>query len=275
MTNIKSSVDFDHINDTVQIAMKAAEKFQFKVAQGHLQVLLTSFPGLKAILRIYNNSLTSISEGLKDDILTRAAALREVQKANKEFEQGVAKNTDALSAPPKYDPEVLYQDLSHESLKVFDKNMNQVQTELNKRGIFTGYCPVLPITQPPLDVTKLKAIGLPADTFAGYSILKKQFVAGITVEELHKMMSMPHDVSMSEAKKKELEEEAIGHFKEIILAKYKNLKLVQMGGTHGWWSAYWFWFAPASEFRALKACTINSTTVQSLSIKNWSFPFKR
>lgn len=274
-TKVKASLDFDKLNDTLELITQAAKKFQFKVAQGEMQALLTMYPGAKSALRVYNNTLTSISEGMTDGHLTRAGARSEVDMANTEFSAAIKKSIDTLSQPSKYDPEVLYKDLSHDTLKVFDTNMNAVQVQLNKRGVFTGYVPVLPITQPPLDAGKLRSNGIVAENFAGYTILKKQFVAGITYDELKKLMPIQPGPGVSEAKVKAAEEEALKHFREVIEAKYRHLKLVQMGGTTGWWNAYWFWYATASEFKVLKSCTINSTTVQSLKIQNWSFPFHR
>lgn len=275
MANGKEVLDRDSIKDTFDLATKAAEKFQFKVAQGHLQVLLNQFPGIKTALRNYNNTLTSISEGLKDGALTRAGALIEVRSAGVELESAMSKAMDTLSQPAKYDPEVLYKDLSKDSLKVYDKNMNEVQTKLNRSGVFVGYVPILPLTTPALDHSKLKAAGIPADHFAGYTILKKEFVAGIHRDEINKLLSEEITPSTSASKRKELEDEVIKHFQESVQAKYKHLKLVQMGELASWWESIWFWYAPASEFKLLKSCTIASATVQSLKIKNWSFPFNR
>lgn len=269
------SIDHDAIEDALALASTAAKKLQFKVAQGHAQVLLSLFPGLKTALRTYTNTLTSINEGLTDGALTKKGAVTEAEMANNVLREAVHKATDALSQPAKYDPDVLYKDLSQETLKVYDENMNSIQTTLNKRGLFVGYAPVLPIMQPPLDATKLKRAGIPSESFAGYTILKKEFVAGITAEELKKLMSEQPGPGMSEAKKKKLEEEALVHFREAVEAKYKHLKLTQMGNVAGWWGAYWFWYATSAEFKVLKACTINSTAVSSLKISRWNFPFHR
>ena len=276
MTKEKAVVDFDQFNDTVSLATHAAGKFQFKVAQGHLQVLLNLFPGTRPALRVYNNTLTSINEGLRDQALTRAGALVEIKLANTKLESDLKKAMDSLSQPSKFDPEKLYHDLSHESLKVYDKNMNEIQTKLNKTGMFTGYVPVLPLTQPPLNVDKLNRIGITADHFAGYTILKKQFVAGISRDQLIKMRPKTKPgVIYTENQKKQLDEDAVQTFRDIIERKYAHLKMTMMGEPTSWWEAVWLWYAPTSEFKALKSCTINEATVQSLKIKGWSFPFHK
>lgn len=274
-TPVKATLDFEKIDDMVSSIAQAATKFQFKVAQGEMQALLTALPGAKTPLKVMNNTLVSINEGMRDGHLTRKGAAHEIELAITQFKDSIQKLSDSLSQPSKFDPEVLYKDLSKDTLKVYDKNMNQVQVQLNHSGMFTGYVPVIPITQPPLDMAKLKAAGIAADTFAGYTILKKQFVAGITLEQLHKMAPKAADPNTPREKAKKLEEEALQQFREVIESKYRNLKLVQMGGQIGWWNAYWFWFVNSSEFKLMKSCTINSTTVQSLPVKSWGFPFHR
>ena len=265
-------VDHDAVNDNLALAAKAALDLQFKTAQGYIKLLLTQIPGLRPALRTYNNTLTSITEGIADGALTRAGAKVECKQANDELETAVSKVLKGLTEPSPFDPEALYKDLDTSTLKVYDTNMNQVQVQLNKHGIFTGYVPIVPVTKPSLDTAKLKAHGIAADNFAGYSILKKEFVAGITHDKLKLLENAPD----AKGKNKVISEKAaIKEFEALVLSKYKGLHLELMAEPTGWWGAMWFWFGTKKEFEVLKHCTLSTGASESLKMIGWSFPFNR
>lgn len=275
-TTATESVDYDEVIDNVDMATAAALKFQFKTAQGYLNILLNLLPSLKPALRVYKNALTSIAEGLADEAITKTQATKELEGENNKLKIAAMKATkDAESDKPRFGEQDLLKDLNRDSLKVYDTNMNQVQTHLNKHGIFAGYVPILPITQPALDTSKLKKAGIASDNFAGYSILKKEFVAGITSEALHKLIAAEKTIKTSPKSEAARTDAALEEFKKIIEAKYKHLKLVQMGEVTGYWGAYWIWYAPASLFKTLKHCTMGISGGDSLKLRQWSFPFKR
>lgn len=270
-----SPVDLEKINDLLISLRKESYAFQFKLAVHTLQEIITEIPGLKSSGKIYKNVLLSIEEGLNEKVLTKKRAQEDLSAGIADFTNAYNELAKGFTQTKSAIDEVLYQAVGTDQLKVYEKNMDLVQKSIIKTGAFVGYVPILPLTGPPLDSNKLNRMGIAADKFAGYTILKKQFVAGISIDYLKDGT----DITTVDPKKRLAKGDSfdtiVGEFKEIILSKYAHLHLTEIAPHISWWGATWFWFSTNAELSIWKRCTINENEVSSLKVRKWSFPFAK
>lgn len=271
------SVDEDHVSNLMSDLISAIKKCQLEVAKSTINLLVASIPGLKNSAMTLKNAIVSATEGLRDKATTKAVVIADLTEEYNLLQESLSKILDNLRNPaPTSFEEALQQDLDRTSLRVYDKDMNVVQTRLNKSGVFTGYVPVLPISGPPLDAAKLNRAGIPAERFAGYTILNKQFVAGISNDFVRaNVQTVGKDGKKRESIREGDRQKILDEFVETVKARYKHLHMNLAADPHSWWDATWFWFLGSAEYRRMLSCTINDNTVQSLKVKKWSFPFVR
>lgn len=249
-------------------------KFNSVISSARL--LLQEIGGAKASITKFINSVRSVHEGLNSGAITKAQVQLELKDALFFLRLGVVAQLDLIRNPPATSfEESLEKDLSRDPLKVYERDMNVVQTRLSKDGLFTGYVPVLPLSNPPLDAEKLQRAGIPATRYAGYTILNKQFVAGISLDYI-----LAHTKSKikpgSEGRLISGDKEAqaiIQEFRETVQARFRHLKLTEVTDPHAWWGGIWLWMASGSELKKMHSCTINETTVSALKFRKWDFPF--
>lgn len=270
-----AAVDVDKINDLVSTLQKELKTMAFNNAVQTLGQIMTEMPGLRASIKVIKNTVLSIQEGLEDKVLTKKAALEELKAAFEEFAEGLQTILDELTHEKPALDEYLYQAIGTDPLKVFQGSMDKVQRSILKTGVFVGYLPILPLTGPPLDAIKLKKKGVPAQAFAGYTILEKQFVAGISLDYI-RAHSTPADGTGKKSKNKEASPEKIlDEFRDVLKSKYGHLHMSELAPPISWWGAMWIWMATSKEVDVWKTCTINQTAVSSLKVSKWSFPFVR
>lgn len=273
----QSSVDLERTNDLIKSLEKEMKSLQFKLAVHSLQEILTEIPGLRSSAKVLKNSILSVEEGLNSGVIKKVAAQIDMGQAFDDFAKNYAKMTTEFSSKKPAFDETLYQAVGHDQLKVYTGSMDKIQRAITKAGVFTGYTPVLPLTSPPLDATKLKRQGIASQTFAGYTILEKQFVAGISVDFINanvpKAEALPNEKPTRKVKPTETPEKILSEFRDIILTRYAHLRLREMAQPMSWWGATWLWFATERELEIWKKCSINPTTVSSLKISKWGFPF--
>lgn len=266
--------DREEAEDALELLFQFANHFQWTKAFAQIQPLLKAAPGIKQAVTIYRNTLLSVQEGLRDGVTTRQSASADLLRANIELKEAYSNYTEKLdsndrNATPAEKWLLLDIDNTSNPLKVYDRNMNEIQTRINREGVFSGFVPILPIVSPQLDPAKLKKKGIPSNSYAGYTILEKQFIAGISHEYIRTNLNLPAKGVPSEKQTKLVVDE----FRDLLLAKYRSRRFVEMSSPASWWGAQWLWFSTNTEYNVLKECTIVPNAVSSLKIKSWSFPF--
>lgn len=272
-------VNQDLVKDLLDQAGGDALKFKFNSAIAASRLLLQEIPGARASITVFINTVRSVDEGLNSGTILKPQASLELHDAIFHLRLGVVTQLDLINNPPPTSFEdALKNDLSRDPLRAYEADKNKLQMAINKTGIFAGYLPVLPLSNPPLDAAKLVKAGIPASSFAGYTILNKQFVAGVSLDYIlahartKGKQNQPVTVQHMLSGDKEAQA-IITEFRETVQARYRSLKLTEMTEPHAWWGAIWLWMATPSEYRAMHACTINSTTVSSVKFRKWDFPF--
>lgn len=249
------------ILDTNKMLWKAARNLRFNEAQADLSVILKYLPGFKAALRSISNNLISFKEGLETGDVTKKAYIEYLDDTQPDF---TARLEEFIQDQYKQVDPIGIGDLTRDSLKVYDKDMNQVQQKLLKNGLFAGYLPVIPITRPPLSVPKLERVGYSAEAYAGYTFVKKQLVLGISRNLLAQHTSAKFKI-----------DDVFKEFQESFLKKHGKSKYVAVGQPLSWWEARWVWLISPDELNLFKKCTIVDGTASGLVVSKWSLPFIR
>jgi hypothetical protein len=271
-------VDQDLVRDLLDQIDSDSLKSKYNSAISSARLLLQEIPGARSSITEFINTVRSVDEGTDAGAITKAQGTLELKDAIFHMRLGVVTQLDLINNPPATSfEESLQQDLSRDPLRAYDADKNKLQVALNKTGIFTGYLPILALSNPPLDAAKLVRRGIPASSFAGYTILNKQFVAGISLDYIlahNKAKGKKPTANVQHMLSNDKEAQAIiQEFRETVQARYKHLKLTEMTEPHAWWGAIWLWMSSSSEYKAMHACTINDTTASSLKFRKWDFPF--
>lgn len=276
-SNVHTSVDEDAVRDVLERIRSEILQGKFNLAIASCRALLTTLPGAKSSAIAFINTIRSAVEGMSSGAVTKAQAKADLLAGIEDLKDSVQAILDLVKNPPASSfEEALDQDLSRSPLRVYDDSMNQVQTRLTRDGVFTGYVPIIPISGPPLDPDKLNKAGIPAARFAGYCILKKQFVAGLSLDYIRAHSSLPGKNGVARrAKKEDSPEKIIQEFRETVLGRYRHLHLNEMAEPTSWWGGIWLWFAPSKEVALMHRCTISPVTVSSLKVSKWHFPFAK
>ena len=268
-----NAVNIELMYEILDEFKRALRNGVFNNAKALLLRMQTNMPGLKSSIQKFKNALTSIQEGVASEALSKAQAGLELKESLDEFEDNFRSFVSALSVDkPSFDEE-LQSRLTPDSLKVFSKDKDSLQRALLKSGVYVGYAPVLALAGPPFNPGKLQHAGIPAESFAGYCILKKQFVAGISLDYINAHLDTTVSGKKSKSKDTEQKSVLIDEFKEILTRRYRSLRLEDAAPPLSWYGAMWFWMVPASELQVWRDCTISPTKVGSVAIKKWSFPF--
>lgn len=268
-----TSFDVDKAADHLEILLKYANHFSWQKAFAQIPVLLSVIPQLKLAVTLYRNTLLSVQEGLRDGALTRQEASKELFSANLLLKEAYDVQLENLNSKKLtlQEKRTLLEDLHLNTLKVYDRNMNEVQTRLGREGLFLGFAPVLPLMSPPLDHSKLKALGIPSRVFADYVILERQFVVGVSQDYIKTTFGLgPRQTATPKQSTIILDE-----IRDLVRTRFRSKSLTEMAEPASWWGAQWMWFVSKGEFKQLRACTIADSSEVRLRVRSWSFPFKR
>ncbi len=143
--------------------------------------------------QIIFNKFVNVSNTLRVDEITRPSAIKMIKDLVKELEIALA-NQQLIEEikEPKADGET--SDLSlgfnfdnekvKELLETYDGSKTKLEADLIKNHKVIGYAPVLPLTKPGLMAENLNRVGIKASRVAGYTVLDKQLVVGISLDFL-------------------------------------------------------------------------------------------
>jgi len=281
-----SAVNVEAVQELLKDLEFALGKLQIETAKATLRAILTQIPGIKSKNAAFLNAITSIQEGVASDDISMREQQRMLKDEFKGYELHLNNMLEEVRTPSQKEEMLSISDLlehSKHALTSFEQNRDSLERAIAERGIVTAYAPVLALTTPMLEVSKCKANAFNATSFEGYPILHKQMVAGISTEKILDMVNEGKGSSVPGKPKKssgrlpgsthEQRQEVLDQFVDSVISKYPKLKLISVGAPYHWYETTWFWMLPQAHFNLLKRCTLSPTTVQSLSIKKWSFPF--
>lgn len=227
---------------------------------------------LRDSLVVLFNTFTSLVDEVAADDITPAEAKTQLQKVAQKFLVAVADLTEEKSrSDTSFETRQL---LNRQFLNRTVEARSQIQQALIKAGVFVGYAPIIPITQPNLMVDALTKKGIKARMYEGYPLLEKQLIAGITMERQGKVVdptkSIPNQKRISEKKRVEKNNMNFEAFVESVKAKFPTMKLVVVGPVNSWWSATWVWLVPEKEFDILRKATFGGG---AFKVMKWGFAF--
>lgn len=235
-------------------------------AQAVLKRMITVLPGLKKSANVLINTIVSVREGLASKEITKKTATEDLKSGIAEFQEALDAIIESVDVSDSSEEQVIddLPSLLKDQLTPYDSSANEIQVKLNKNGVFVGYAPVLPLCKPPLSKEALKKNAFPFKDFGGYLILEKQLVVGFSNDYIRQHLN-----------KKDKEATLLEEMLDTVKAKYRNMKLVEVGGLSGWYGAKWYWLLPESQLRLLRKSTIAGPNSSSFSVSKWSFPFFR
>lgn len=257
-----TTIDQEELQQLFKDLSSHLRQGKFQNAKALLQRMVTQLPGLKKAANIFTNTIISVQEGLSTAEITKKAATEELRSALDIYKETLDSIIEDVTTHEQLDPVKDLPGLNN--LSDYDSDANEIQVKLNKSGVFVGHAPVLPMASPPLSQEALKKNAFLAEDFNGYPILKKQLVVGFSNEYVQQHIS-------KSMKREAVLEELVN----IVKAKYKSLKLVQVGPAAGWYGATWFWLVPDRDLGLLRKSTISGPGSTSLKVSKWSFPFYR
>lgn len=285
---VKASVDDVAVNESLKDLEHHLRNNQFNNARATLRVIMTRMPGVKNYNIQLLNTLTSVEEGRASEELSMTKAAKEVKEAFQLYRSHIQRVLDELHTPTQ--EEELHSldgvfNLSKQTLLSFETHRAQIRDRIREQGVVVTSAPVLGLFAPMLDVAKLKANGFKSRSLEGYPVLLDQMVVGISTEYIlrlvksdgmrKKKMVIDKTGKSVESTTPEQRAEAKEQFLDTVLQKFKpnGQRLANIGGEVIFESASWFWLVPADHLKLWRSCTTSPTTVNSLSIKNWNFPF--
>lgn len=272
------SVDDEQISELLEELHGACKTMKTNLARQIVSRILTLLPGIRQSSTVLKNAITSAEEGIRDKSAKKSEIIEDLLEEYDTYEEGVKTVLHNLRNPtPTTFEEGLSQDLKRVSLDTYDKDKNQIQQTLLKTGIFTGYIAVLPISNVALDAKKLNRAGIPAESFAGYTILNRQFVAGISNDYIRERTVKKKREGKAPArldKDKKAPAKILQEFHDLVVGKYRSLKLYQAAEPISWWDATWYWFIQPQMMETMRRCTIQDGPASRLIFTKWSFPYK-
>lgn len=281
---VVASIDASQIEEILSDLLKEAKNMQLQVMRASLSRMRTLLPGVRDENRIVLNTVLSVEEGLASGEIGPQRARRDMVEAVENYATKVRAMIQSLVTPSQEEEarqgELLDLALHQARGKIqeFEKHRAEVMSQVKRSGIAVVTAPVLAITAPVLDVAKLKNNGFTATSLEGYPVLHKQTVLGLSVEALHRLSGGDglKEVKLSDGTStRSLKPERRDEIKEEVIATFlaKNPGFIQTGREHSMDGVSWFWFLPENHIKLMKRCTLSPTTVQSLTVKDWGFPF--
>ena len=176
-----SQVDDTAVLELLRDVGFALKNSQFQVAKANLSLMLKHLPSLKSKNVALLNALTSLQEGLDSRDLTKKEFTAQLREEFTAYRLSVETVLAELKIPTQKDEMLSLEELlSHQksTLTSFEETRDSLERKLlDGSGVVVAYAPVIPISQPPLDVAKLKANAFKSESFMGYPILHKMMVA--------------------------------------------------------------------------------------------------
>lgn len=275
----KVSIDDTAVNESLSDLEHALSRQQFDVAKATLRVILTAMPGIKSKNIAFLNALTSMQEAVQTKEMTMREFSTELKQEFTAYRLSVLKMIEEVNTPSQKD-ELSINDMldkSGNALSKYEKSRDQIEKTMLDSGFVVTYAPVLPISTPILDVSRLNSNGFKSETFAGYPIIHDQFIVGISMDRIFQEVDDMLGVRLKDTGKTPTEEqrqEVYDNLLDSVKSKFSRQRLRPVGAPYHWYNAIWFWMLPESHYKLLKSCTISAATVESLHLKKWSFPFR-
>ncbi len=215
--------------------------------------------GLRHPLVLIFNQFQSLRDALVEDEISLKEAEAELQKATNAFLNAVAVVSEfyAQNNTKKEVQDVLTRQFIRNATASSKADLNR---EVNKNGVYVGYAPIIPIVQAPIDVNFLKRKGLKVRSYEGYAILEKQLIVGMTLDMQGKISGLPHQSANKPSASYE-------DFVDTVKAKFRSLRLVEVGKPRHEMSASWTWLVPAKELDWI------SSSTKTRIITSWGFAF--
>lgn len=258
-------VDAELALDLLNNLKTSASKMMLQTVLSAASRLQTLMPVLKKPLVILRNTLDGVSSALEDGSIKQAAAKRMTAEAVAAFEDQVKLQLSMLS---RQSDQELKRELVVDSLNEYSVDLDSIKRKLINQPYFVGYTSVLPVVTPFLSMQALTDSGFQAELYHGYTILKKQFVAGLSTDYIRKRLE-------SESDRKLTADDVYNEFIDLIKAKHRGLNLVSLGNTVSVENCAFTWLMPDRQLRVLRTCTSAGRGSKNLNIKSWGFPFTR
>jgi hypothetical protein len=275
----KVSVDDTAIKESLRDLEYALSQQQFDVAKATLRVILTAMPGIKSKNVAFLNALTSMREAVDTKEMTPREFSTELKSEFVAYRLSVLAMIEEVNTPSQKDELSLHDalDKSGNALSKYEKSRDQIEKAILDTGFVVTYAPVMPISTPILDVARLTSNGFKSETFAGYPILHNQFVVGVSMDRIFQEVDEMLGTELKKVGKTPTEDQRQAVYDNIldsVKSRFPSQRLRPVGAPYHWYNAVWFWMLPESHYKLLKSCTISATTVESLNLKKWSFPFR-
>ena len=239
---------------------EAIGQMKLITAASYARSLSLLFPEAKKLVLVFQNSVKSISDGVKDSDLTQRQLRDMAMKDFQEFEVNVNKLMADLVQ--KNDP--LSIEMLKDQLTKFESGENEIKTHLIRNNFFVGYTTIVPITKPRFSTEALKSNGFQAEDFEYYALLGKQLVCGLKSEYIKKRMGSGMTAI-----------EVFDEFKDAVKTRYPGMQLMQLGKDINWWDTSWCWMLPSRHLNLLKKSTLSGGANANLNVQSWGFPFDR
>lgn len=225
----------------------------------------------QSLVRLFNTFSSLVDEVVADD-LTPFEAKEQLNVATRKFLGDVSDLSEAQGRTDKsFETREV---INRQFLAKTAESKNQIQRALIQTGIFVGYAPIVPITQPNLVLESLTKKGIKARMYEGYPLLERQLVAGITMERQGKVVDptkvIPNQKRVSDKKREAQHQANFDNFVESVKAKFPGMKLMQVGPANSWWSATWVWLIPEKEFDIIRKAAFGGSTFK---VMKWGFAF--
>lgn len=266
-----TAIDYEDIKAILKAMAGQAHALKYKLLIDSSKELLEIIPSLKVHVRRFRLEVSSVKEGVESQLFEEEKARTLIKTYLGGLKENVEEAVDSLAREKPSLDESLRTRINPNALLKFDSNKSSLLLQLKRKGVFMGSLPIIPISSPPLDASKLNRAGVLAESFGGYTVLKSQVVVGVNISFL-KDNSPPEMLKNSKVKEFNLEE-ALEGFRSIVKQKYKSQRYSEVAKPMVWNGACWIWLATSAEVEVWKSCSINDMKSNHFLVKRWSFPF--
>lgn len=272
-----SQVDDSAVLDLLKDVGFSLRNAQYKVAASLLASILKHLPSVKSKNVALMNAVTSLQEGLASRDITKKEFDRSIREEFAAYDLFIRDVLKELRIPTQKEEMISLEELvSHQRnvLTGFEETRDSLEKKIlaSSGGVLLTTAPTILVTNPGLDVAKLKANGFKSESFMGYPIVHKMIVLGITTERIVNEVRRANGKS-SKPTTAEQRNEVIDRVVDIAKARMPDHRLIPVGGLQQWYEASWLLLMPQAQVNRMKSCTMSPTTVSSLIFKKWAFPF--
>lgn len=277
---VGSNIDEESILEILREDVRGnIRSWQLNLAEQAARSIYMNFiPGLRPNCIKFCNTLVTVRDGIKTKDLNRDSAINLLRPAFNEFSMSVATMIEEIQNRESSSNV----EIARKALTLQSKSKVEMMAAVEKNGFYFGTCPILALTKPPLDVSKLVRNGFKARNFEGYPIIQDQYTVGVSNDRVVEWMKKkeprlfdPLGVMIAGSSKRYMELRKI--YLDGLVAearkRYPELDLVQLGNSCTWESSNWFWLLDNVRYKKLLSCTIASNPATGIIVRSWSFPF--